>query len=238
MAKISVIIPAFNEARTVGSLIQITTLWPQVGEVIVVNDGSKDDTEGQVVRFGKQVRYIAFPKNRGQGAALAKGVETAKNDIILFIDADVCSVSHADLDLIVDPLINKKADMAIAILNYWKAGSFEPFSDVSGTRAVFRKNLLKHIHEIERSKYGVTVCINTIHNNLRVQHVRVPHMYVLGKFDKQSVPEAMQAYIREASELVMQALRDQVGGRLTPPTRKVFRTVQGYLSKALEFIQQ
>ncbi len=234
---VSVIIPAYNEVRTVGSLVQLCLCWPKATEVIVVNDGSGDGTDAILKRFGKKISYIRFPHNRGQGAALAAGIRKARADIILTIDADVSSVTHRDLDDMIAPLEKETADMAIAILNYWKTGNFEPFNDISGTRAMLRKYLLPHIEKIEKSKYGVTVSINSIHKHLRVVSVRTPYVYVLGKFEKQSVPEAMQAYVKEASELILQALKDQAGGKLTPFTKKVFRSVSMYFKKTLDFFQ-
>jgi len=234
---VSVVIPAYNEVKTIGSLTQVVLSWPVASQVIVINDGSTDATDGQVSRFGDSVDYIKFTHNKGQGAALAVGIVKAKYNIILCIDADVSSITHKDLDALIEPVVKNRADMAIGVLNYWKAGSIEPFNDISGTRVFLRKNVINATPEIEASKYGVTVCLNGLHKSLRVVSVRLPYTYVLGKFEKQSVPAAMQAYVKEASELLMQAMKYQVNGRLTPPTKRIFASVQSYLAKALEFIQ-
>ncbi len=231
---VSVIIPALNEERTVAGIVQSVLTWRDDVQVIVVDDGSIDGTYASVARFKTRLTLIR-QKNMGQGAAIAAGLVKAQNEIILCIDADVTSVTHFDLDAMIAPLEKGSEDMAIAVLQYWKKGSFEPFNDISGTRSFFRKNVLSRIDEIRKSKYGITVLINDIHAKKRVGYVRLPYVYVLGKFDKQSVPDAMRTYVKEAAELTFQALRQQAKD-VTPSTKKILKSIQSYLRSALEYI--
>lgn len=235
--KVTVIIPALNEERTIKSIIEVVLMWPKTKQVIVVDDGSTDETSKAVSRtFGKSVILIKHKKNFGQGAALASGLEKATGDIILFIDADVLSLTRKDLDTLVKPLELGTADMTIAILRYWRAGNFEPFSDISGTRAVFRKSVLKHLNEFRNSAYGITVLINDIHRYKRVIKVRLPYVFVLGKFEKQTTTEAIKSYLKESRELIKEALRHQTGD-FTPYMSKIVKGIQKYLNYALDAIQ-
>ena len=91
---ISCVVPAFNEAASLPSLLAelsaaLQALSPR-WEVIVVDDGSRDDTE-QVMRAWLHepgVRFIALSRNFGKEAALTAGLENAQGDVVLMIDAD------------------------------------------------------------------------------------------------------------------------------------------------------
>jgi len=83
---VSVIIPAYNEARTISGVIgRIRKLYPD-HEVIVVNDGSTDDT-ARVAREAGAVVY-SHPYNIGNGAAVKSGIRIASGNILVFMDGD------------------------------------------------------------------------------------------------------------------------------------------------------
>jgi len=85
--KISVIIPAYNEASTIGNIVfKIRTLYPDF-EIIVVNDGSVDETATLAKNAGAKV--YSHPYNIGNGAAIKSGIRTASGDILVFMDADL-----------------------------------------------------------------------------------------------------------------------------------------------------
>lgn len=80
---ISVVIPAYNEERRLGSVLEKIE---GCDEVIVVDDGSKDDTVGIARKHGALV--IRHGTNLGKGAAMATGAKAANGDSIVFLDAD------------------------------------------------------------------------------------------------------------------------------------------------------
>jgi len=82
----SIIIPAYNEAQSIGTVIkEIQRLYPQF-EVIVVNDGSSDDT-GLVAKNAGAIVF-SRPYNMGNGAAVKSGIRIASGDILVFMDGD------------------------------------------------------------------------------------------------------------------------------------------------------
>jgi dolichyl-phosphate beta-glucosyltransferase len=92
---LSIIVPAFNEsARLPATLKSLLSFLDQDGrraEVIVVDDGSSDDTSSQVRRIERvdtRVRLIRLPQNRGKGYAVRTGIVNAFGERILFADAD------------------------------------------------------------------------------------------------------------------------------------------------------
>ena len=83
---VSIIIPAHDEAQTIGDLIlKIRALYPEF-EIIVINDGSTDDTSA-VARDAGAIIY-SHPYNIGNGAAIKSGIRIASGDILVFMDGD------------------------------------------------------------------------------------------------------------------------------------------------------
>jgi glycosyltransferase involved in cell wall biosynthesis len=84
--EVSIIIPAYNEALTIGDIVlKIKELHPDV-EIIVVNDGSIDDTAAIAKDAGAHVH--SHPYNIGNGAAIKSGIRIAGGDILVFMDGD------------------------------------------------------------------------------------------------------------------------------------------------------
>jgi glycosyltransferase involved in cell wall biosynthesis len=84
--KISIIIPAHNEAENIGALVgDIRSLYTEA-EVIVVNDGSTDETAKVAHEAGAEV--YSHPYNIGNGAAIKSGIRAASGDILVFMDGD------------------------------------------------------------------------------------------------------------------------------------------------------
>lgn len=97
MHSVSVIIPAYNESDRISSTLEsLSNYFPNFAgdyEIIIVNDGSNDGTDELVKNFIKnhsvKMSLINLDSNCGKGMAVKKGVENAKMEIIIFLDADL-----------------------------------------------------------------------------------------------------------------------------------------------------
>src|SRR5262245_6115521 len=82
----SIVIPVYNEASVIGELVGTLRRCAPWHEVIVVDDGSSDDTATQAQRAGATV--VRHPYNKGNGASIKSGIRAATGDFILIMDGD------------------------------------------------------------------------------------------------------------------------------------------------------
>ncbi len=167
--KVSVIIPAYNEEETVAKVVEVVKNVSVVDEIIVVNDGSSDNTEQEALKTGAIV--INHETNKGKGQALYTGYQQAECDIIAFIDADIYNLTSAKVEAMIRPILEGKTDItktkfsrasgrvteltAKPLLNFFFPEiSFE--QPLSGQFAA-KKEVLKKINF--ESDYGVDVGI-------------------------------------------------------------------------------
>lgn len=236
MPNITVIIPVYNEERTISSIVEITRTWGGAREIIVVNDGSKDHTRQALRQFGRSIRVISSTKNQGKGYAMASGVRAATGDLLMFLDGDITGLSHNDLTAMAGPVKNGHADMVIGVARFWSVGSFEPYNDVSGQRVMWKSAVLPHLNALRLAGRGAEFLINDIHKTKRIVSVRLPHVFIFGKMEKQTVPTAMLDYLKEAREFLVTIVKIQ-SNDLTPQAKHVFRITQRYIKQALEYFQ-
>ena len=107
--KVSVIIPAYNEEETVAFVVEVVKKVSFVDEIIVVNDGSSDNTEAEAVKAG--ARVITHTTNKGKGEALYTGYIEAECDIIAFIDADIHNLTSKKVESMIMPILEGKTDI-------------------------------------------------------------------------------------------------------------------------------
>lgn len=167
---ISVIIPAFNEENTIYETVTTLNNMDSVDEIIVVNDGSKDNTANLALKAGAAV--INLPACIGKGGALNIGVKQAKGEIICLLDADL-GKTVTEIQKLIEPIQNKIADITIAVFpKTSKKGGFglvkglasngirfftgkKLIAPLSGQRVLTRE-VLKSIGDFERG-FGVEV---------------------------------------------------------------------------------
>ena len=108
--KISIIIPVFNEEKTIAQIIrQINNVVGFHKEIIVVDDASVDGTSQKLQEF-KGIKIIRHPNNLGKGSAIRTGIDSASGDYILVQDADL-EYDPQDVLSMIKPIIQGKAEV-------------------------------------------------------------------------------------------------------------------------------
>lgn len=100
-----ILIPAYNEEPRIGEVLKVVCSfrWYQEPRIIVIDDGSRDNTALQASRY--PVEVITHTENRGKGAALQSGIQHAKcSDYWLFLDADLINLQLEHLWALLTPL--------------------------------------------------------------------------------------------------------------------------------------
>lgn len=138
---VSCIVPAHNEAPRIGSVLSVLAACPEFCEVIVVDDGSTDETGKAAAAFG--VKVLRESVNCGKGAALARGVREATGSVFFFCDADLKGLTVDMVRDIVKPVANAELDMFIGCRERARLGvlrtAFVALPALEGQRALTRE---------------------------------------------------------------------------------------------------
>ena len=206
MKKVTVIICAYNEANTIKDVILSISDAIIVSEIIVVNDGSTDNTKQIIEELKTKVDItdIHLKHNHGKGYAMAIGVENAVFDIVLFIDADLSNINSKHITQLVNPLLTEEADMVLGqatetLINY----NINPFKSLSGQRALNKNEIVPIFDKIQNSKFGVETLINLYYRaeGKTIKYIMLEGLKHPTKFEKTSTPKAIKEFVKEGHQI-------------------------------------
>jgi len=163
MVKVSCIIPAYNEGLRIGTVLQVVYNHPLIDEIIVVDDGSIDNTQSIVNEF-PNVRLIANKENKGKSFSVATGIIESSGDYILMLDADLHGLCSEDIASLVDPVKKGKADVSMSIRKNTPAWMKLIKVDLMVGERVFPKSMvMSHLQEMMALHgYALEVFLNRI----------------------------------------------------------------------------
>ncbi len=164
--KISCIIPAFNEEKHIGAVLDIMLEAKQILplEIIVVDDGSTDQTPKILSKY-KNIRVVTNKPNKGKSYSVARGFEASEGDYILMADSDLFGLTVDNISELVLPVQQGVADTAMSIRrNFTRRDKIEL---LTGERMFPRSLIHDHIDEIKKlPNFALEVFLN----NLVIKH--------------------------------------------------------------------
>ena len=202
--KVSEIIPAYNEGARIQKVISAVKRAGLPSEIIVVSDGSTDDTVE--IAGSEGVNVIELPHNQGKGAAMKAGVCSTDAEIYVFIDADLVGLTPGHVDSLIRPIAEGEADATLGVFGGGRVATDfaqKMTPGLSGQRAV-KAEFLKNLPSIEESGFGVEVMLN---KHLERQHAKVKRVELHGvsqilKEEKMGGLEGLAARIKMYKDIV------------------------------------
>jgi glycosyltransferase involved in cell wall biosynthesis len=199
---LSVVMPVFNEAATVLEMIDKVLRQPVVGELIVVDDASQDETAMLIEGKTKQdsrIKLFRHEKNQGKGAALRTGFKQATKEIVIVQDADL-EYDPSEYDALIAPILSNKADVVFGsrfmgsgahrVLYFWHyVANFGltllsniftnlNITDMETCFKVFRREIIQSI-KVEENRFGfepeITAKMARYEPRLRIYEVAISY---------------------------------------------------------------
>ena len=162
--KVCAILPAYNEGSRITRVLDVVTSASSLSEVLVVDDGSSDNTS-EVVKhhpqYGKKLRLLRQEPNQGKGAAMWAGGARTDADILVFLDADLINLKPEQINALIEPVASGKCLMALGVFrggNFWTSLAQVLAPNISGQRAI-RRDVFLSVPGVSDARYGVELAI-------------------------------------------------------------------------------
>src|SRR5690554_2981567 len=172
--KIAVIIPAYNEESRIGSVLEVVKQIDIIDEIIVIEDGSIDNTYNRALDMG--VRALKLAQNSGKGAAIMEGVHNTDAEIIVLLDADLVGLTPLHIIDLIKPIMSNECSMTYGLFSNNRvttdlAQKVAPF--LSGQRAL-KRDIIEDIEYLEIVRFGLEVALTNYFKKNKIPYLGVP----------------------------------------------------------------
>lgn len=201
--EVAAIIPARNESQTVGEVVSVLKDSRAFSDVIVVSDGSVDDTAAVARAAGASV--VESTHNRGKGEALLLGLAQTSAPVVAFFDADLLGLTTDHVHQLIDPVVQGSLVMNVSLRD---RGRFKTFITrhlplISGERVLDRR-VIETIHPRLLKGYMVEAALNYRCRSAgwRYGSVALSGLSIRRKFEKVSFFRAVLQYLHMFSQVL------------------------------------
>lgn len=157
--KIAAIIPAFNEERTLATVLSVLKESRELDEIIVVSDGSTDTTAA--IAKASEATVLELETKHGKGEALLRGLSMTSAPIVVFFDADLRGLTASHVEQLVLPVMGGGRAMNVGLRDRGPVLNFfsRHFPLISGERAL-RREIIENIDPKFLQGYMVEAALN------------------------------------------------------------------------------
>ncbi len=207
--KLSVLVPVYNEEKTIAEILtRVLALGAVVKEIVVVDDGSTDKTAEAIRAYigdgHPKIRFHQLPKNQGKTAAIKKALELATGEIVIIQDADL-EYDPAEIPEVIGPILAGQADVVygsrflvrkaarVLYFYHYLANCFLTFlsnmltnrnmSDIETCYKAFRAEVIKPLNLTSKG-FGMEVEITALVCKTRARTYEVPISYYGRAYDE------------------------------------------------------
>jgi glycosyltransferase involved in cell wall biosynthesis len=198
--QVSVLVPAYNEAKTIGHILNELLNLSGVHEILVVDDGSLDQTAEivkELAAHDSRIRLIRQERNQGKTAAIARAIAEATGDILIVQDADL-EYDPKEIPAVIEPILQRQADVVYGsrflvrragrvLYFYHYLANFvltflsnllanRNFSDIETCYKAFRAGVIKPLRLTSKG-FGMEVEITAMLSKTRARTFEVPISY-------------------------------------------------------------
>ena len=206
-SRCAAIVPAYNEGETIADVVRVLVRSALFSDVIVVDDGSKDQTGRAAEKAGAAV--IRLPENQGKGAAMRTGVGRTIAPFVFFCDADLLGLTSDHLRSVLAPVLSGAAGMCVGLRDrgpFWTfLSSVLPL--IGGERAL-RREIFESIPDQYLRGFRAELAMNAKCRQMRlpVKSVRMPGVHIRRKMQKVGFWKGLLGYVHMDAQLAVVSL--------------------------------
>ncbi len=186
MKNVSIIIPAYNEEKTIGQVIDLIKENNNECEIIVVDNCCTDNTDKIAIEKGVKLVYC---NNKGKGYAMEEGLKNATKEIIVFLDADILDYDKNLINMLVEPIKERNVDFVKSSFERTKGGlvteiatkplmeitfpEVYPFSEPLSGMIASKKSLLEKLTFEKDYGVDIGIVIDMTEMNAKIEEVNI-----------------------------------------------------------------
>lgn len=183
---IVILIPAYNEGRRIEPVLDVVCSYEQKTKVVVIDDGSVDDTRSKAEKY--PVEIVSHEENRGKGAALQTGINTAgPADYWVFLDADLINLRHEHIDQLLEPLMeypNTAMTVGRFVEGRKNVDLVQRFISITNGQRGLAGWFVSRFPDLNWCRFGIEVFMTRLAEHWQLP-VKTPHLKKISHYGKE-----------------------------------------------------
>ncbi|MBS3736783.1 MAG: glycosyltransferase family 2 protein [Candidatus Bipolaricaulota bacterium] len=204
--KVSVIVPAYNEAERIKPVLKAIQDAESVNHIVVVDDGSTDQTAEKVRESRADVELIRLDRNAGKANALSRGVESAPDRTLMFLDADLLGLKSEHVDKMIRTYRQNDLDMVIGVFHKGRLNtdlSQKISPHLSGQR-ILSVDIWNKLDKSKAKEFGVEMALTklSLAENLSTKKVKLTGVTHVMKEEKRGFAEGIKSRLKMYKNII------------------------------------